>query len=480
MSSSKTFCLYKNVAFIFNIAFLLVTAGSCYCALAVDYGVFDARALSMGGTSVALGNASQAAFYNPALLTFKLSDEKKEAEILAKQKNNKPKKIIETRKLPEHNGRFYVPTLVVQASDTVTSVLNALDNNLDTKLSNAINNFNKLQIANSAALVSTSAIDLREVLNKIANKDLTINGFFGLSGGDSSGYEGSALYMGIRFMGVGTSKVTEADLALLDEYIVTTNALAAGASPLVIAVQHPNLVNDNGTLKDPTKTLTSSADVSALAITEGGMSVAREMIIAGQTLSIGMTPKVMLVNAYRKEINFTNSGLAGFNNSINQFSDTKSTYVTFNADIGAAILLAEHYRVGIAVKDVFSKDFNIEQNADPMTKLVGPDKSISLNPRSRLGLGYVNKKFSVGFDVDLTKFKPMTNETATQDISFGAEYRPFKAIALRAGLRQDLTSLREDAISLGIGFQLDRALIDFAYSESRDVKAGGFQFGWIF
>ena len=84
-------------------------------ALAIDYGVFDARALAMGGTTLAVGDTSQAQYYNPALLAFHSGDEDK------------------TR-----DGRTYFPTLVVQATDTVDAALDAVDKELDTKLSNAI------------------------------------------------------------------------------------------------------------------------------------------------------------------------------------------------------------------------------------------------------------------------------------------------------------------------------------------------------
>jgi hypothetical protein len=443
-----------------------ITSVTSETAFGLDYGIFDARGLGMAGTVVALASPAQAQFYNPALLTFKTE---KEVE------TNKYR-----RNLPTNDGHFYFPTLVVQASDTVNSVIDALNNNLDTKLTNSINSFNRQQIASSAAIVSDSATDLKEVLDKIVNKDLTINSFVGLAGGDSSGPEGSALYIGMEVIGVGTSVVTDSDLALLDEYIVATDALAAGASPLVVAVQHPQLINPNGTLIDPTKLLTSTADIGGLVILEGGMSVAREITLYGQTISLGLTPKIMQVNAYRKKINFNSSNLANLNASIDQFSDTKSTHITFNADLGFAIAFAQHYRVGLAVRDIFAKNFTAKQIPDPITHLKGPELDISLGPRPRLGFGYENKRFNIGLDYDLKKSKPLTNETPNQDMSIGAEYHLFKAIALRAGWRQDLTGVRENAVSVGVGFLLDRFLIEFAYSQSRDVTGGGFQMGWTF
>lgn len=435
----------------------LISAGLAQNALAIDYGVFDARALAMGGTALAVGDTSQAQYYNAALLAFHAGDEDK------------------TR-----DGRTYFPTLVVQASDTADSAINAIDDELDSKLSSAVNSYNSLRNAASAGLVAASATDLRKVLDDIANKDLTINSFFGLSVSEPSDHEGGAFYIGARVIGAGTSSITSADLTLLDNYITAMNAIAGGANPQTVAAQYPNLVNTNGTLKDPTKTLTSSADVSALAISEWGMAAAKEFTIWGQAVSFGITPKLMRVDAYRDSANFNNTTTNSIDATINQFSDTKSTHITFNSDIGVAAILAEHFRVGIAVKDLAAKDFTTHQADDPITGLARPDLIVKLRPRSRMGIGYVSESLSLGLDYDLKESTPIANEAPNQDLSLGAEYRLLDGLALRLGYRQDQTGVRENATSAGVGYRYRRLVMDIAYSESSDIRAGGLQMGWTF
>lgn len=439
------------------LACALLSAGLIQQAQAIDYGVYDARALAMGGTALAIGDTAQGQYYNPALLAFHTGDEDK------------------TR-----DGRTYFPTMVVQASNTVDSAINAVNDNLDSKLSTAVNNYNDLQNATSAGPVAASATDLRKVLNEIANKDVTINGFVGLSVSEPSDHEGGAFYIGARFIGAGTSKVTKTDLALLDEYIAAMNDIAGGATPQSVAAKHPNLVNTNGTLKDPTQTLSSSADVSALAIGEWGLAFAKEITFWGQAISFGVTPKLMRVDAYRDDANFNTSSVTSINDTINQFSDTKSTHITFNSDAGIAAIIADHYRVGVAIKDIAAKDFTTHQTADPITGLARPDLIVKLRPRSRMGLGYVNENFSIGMDYDLTESTPIANEAPNQDLSFGAEYRLFNALALRVGYRQDQTGVRQNATSAGVGYRYRRFVMDIAYSQSADMKAGGLQMGWTF
>lgn len=426
-------------------------------SLAIDYGVFDARALAMGGTALAVGDTAQAQYYNPALLAFHTGDEDK------------------TR-----DGRVYFPTMVIQASNTVESAQNAVDDKLDTKLSTAVNDFNASRTPESAGSVAASAGDLREVLDEIANKDLTVNGFVGLSVSEPSDREGGAFYIGARLIGVGTSQVTDSDLALLDDYIAAMNALAGGANPQVVAAQYPNLINPNGSLKDPTTSLTSSADVSALGIGEWGMAFAKEFTFWGQAVSFGVTPKLMRVDAYRDDANFNNSANGNVNNTIGKFSDTKSTYINFNADIGIAAIIAKHFRVGIALKDAVAHDFNIDQDIDPVTDVAPPDLVVKLRPRSRMGLAYVNERLSIGVDYDLEESTPMAKEAPSQDISLGGEYILFDGFAVRLGYRQDQTGLRDNATSAGIGYRWHRFVADVAYLQSADMKAGSLQMGWSF
>lgn len=426
-------------------------------ALAIDYGVFDARALAMGGTTLAVGNTSQAQYYNPALLAFHSGDEDK------------------TR-----DGRTYFPTLVVQATDTIDAAIDAVDEELDTKLSNAINAYNSVQSSANAASISASSNDLREVLDKIANKDVVMNSFFGLSVSEPSEREGGAFYIGARVIGVGTSSVTETDLTLLDDYIAAADALAAGATPQAVAAQYPQLVNTNGSLRDLTPTLDSSADVSALAISEWGMAAAKEFSFWGQAVSFGITPKLMRVDAFRDQASFNNVSSDSVGAQLDEFEDTKSTHITFNADFGIAAIIAKHYRVGIAIKDTFAKDFKTPQGLDPITGLARPDLVVKLHPRSRMGVGYVTNNLSLGLDYDLQESTPMANEAPSQDLSLGAEYRLFDTLALRLGYRQDQTGLRGNASSAGIGYRWRRFVMDIAYSESADMKAGGLQLGWAF
>lgn len=431
----------------------LLSAG----AGALDFGVMDARALAMGGTAVAVGNSAQAQYYNPALLGFHRGDEDL------------------TR-----DGRGLFPTLVARASNTVQDARDAVDDNLDDELSSAVTMFNTSPNAAGATAVAASAKDLRRVLNKLANKDVTLDGFVGYSMSEPSDHEGGAFYVGARVIGAGTSVVSGDDLTLLDNYISAMNELAGGDTLQQVAQRHPDLINTNGTLRDPTQALTSSADVSALAIGEWGMALGKEFEFWDQAVSLGITPKLMRVDAYRDQVNFNNQQTTSVDDTLDQFSDSKTTHIAFNADLGVAAIIAEHYRVGLAVKDAFAKNFRSHQENDPVTGLPRPDLILKLHPRSRMGVGYVNDSFSLGLDYDLQKSTPMANEAPSQNISFGAEYWVMPGWSVRMGYRQDQVGLRDSATSAGIGYQWRRFIAEFAYAKSDQSEAGGLQLGWAF
>src|SRR6478609_8282958 len=109
---------------------------------AFNYGIYDSRAMAMGGTAVAIGNTSQAQYYNPALLSFHDGDEDK------------------TR-----DGRFYFPTIVAQVANTIDSAVKASDDHLDTQLSDAVSGFNAAPDATTAGAVASGAHELRDVLD---------------------------------------------------------------------------------------------------------------------------------------------------------------------------------------------------------------------------------------------------------------------------------------------------------------------------
>ncbi|MDF3014306.1 MAG: hypothetical protein K0Q78_2510 [Cellvibrio sp.] len=423
---------------------------------AISYGIYDSRGLAMGGSVAAVGTHAQAAFYNPALLAFHDTEEEE-----------------------GRDGRVYLPTLVVQISDATETAIEAMDDELDVQLSNAINAFNAMPGTESAAQIAESAQELSDALDDIANQDLNVDGFIGFNISEPSNREGGQFYFGTRLIGGGVANVTEADSALLDDYIDSMNQIAAGVDPATVAAQYPQLISADGDLIDPTDTLTSNADVSALAISEWGLALARQFEWHDYIIAVGITPKLMRVDAFRDTADF-NDSLDSVEDGVDGLSDTQSTHMTLNADFGVAAIIKDHYRVSLTLKDAFEKSFTTVQEPDPVTGEVPPDLRVTLSSRARLGMGYVTEKLSLGLDYDLGEATPMASEPGTQELGLGVEYLVLDGLALRAGFRNDLTGLRANLLSGGLGYQWKRFVVDIAYVGGGDYRGGGLQLGWTF
>ncbi len=435
---------------------LLVAACSCSPAFAISYGIYDSRALAMGGAATAIGSHAQAAFYNPALLAF--HEEEEEAG---------------------RDGRVYIPNLVVQFTDGTESAIDAIEDELDTQLSSAIENFNDAPIETTAGLIRDVATDLRDVLDDIAQDDLSLDSFIGFNISEPSNREGGGFYFGARALAGGVANVSESDRALLGDYIDSMGRVATGEALTSVAADYPHLINSRGQLIDPTATLTSNADVSALIVSEWGMAMAKQFEFFDQSIAVGITPKLMRVDAFRDTADF-NDGLDSVDEAEDEFKDSQETHLAFNADFGIAATIAEHYRVRLTLKDAFKKTFSTQQDPDPVTGEPAPDLKVTLSSRARMGLGYVGDNFSIGLDYDLDESTPMAEEAGTQELSLGAEYVFWDSLALRAGYRNDQTGLHENMASAGLGYRWKRFVVDIAYASGGNYQGGGLQLGWTF
>lgn len=453
MSSLKPPCLKPTHKTLLSLIVAALT-GASLPSHAISYGIYDSRGLAMGGAATAIGSHAQAAFYNPALLAFHDLEEEQ-----------------------SRDGRVYLPNIVAQIYGVSQDTLEAVDEDLDIQVSDAITAFNNTPSAATAGALADRSQELRDVLDDLDSNDINLDSFIGFNISEPSMREGGAFYFGVRAIGVGATAISDTDGALLDDYIDAMQQVAAGADPSDVAAAYPAIFANGDDLLDVTDNLTSTADISALAIAEWGMAMAKEWEFWGQGVAFGITPKLLRVDAYRDNADFTSDDT---DISTDSFSDSKATHITFNADFGVAATIAEHYRVSIAVKDAFSKRFSTTQEPDPDTGITPPELTVKLSPRSRMGLGYVGEKFTLGVDYDLQEAKPMANEAATQELAVGTEYLIGAGIALRAGYRQDQASERDDVISGGIGYHWRRLVMDIAYAQGGEGKAVGLQLGWTF
>ncbi len=404
-------------------------------SFAENFGIYDSRGLAMGGTSVAAANNHQAQYYNPALLGLHDVDED-DAE----------------------DGRFVFPNIVLQIAGPVEEVGEAVNDDIDDQLKNAVSTYNQQQTSENAAVVASFTREVENVIQELNEDDLLADTYFGLSVSEPSLAEGGAFHFGVRAFSVGVANIDPEDLVLLDRYIDAIDLLAAGGSPDDLP---QDLVNEAGELIDPSDRLNSTADLGAIVIGEWAISMAKAFDVFGQSISLGVTPKLMQVEAFRDSTNFGQDDIS--------FSDSQSSHLSMNLDVGVAIEFLDYYRVGFAIKDAIPHDFEVKNDAP-----------IELRPRSRLGLAYVSDYLTIGVDVDIEENAPIASEVATQEASLGLEWSPINNLDLRLGYRHDMTALQSAVISTGIGYNLGGFSIEASYAESEELTGASMQMGWSF
>lgn len=397
----------------------------------LDYGVYDARSLAMGGTGVASATSQHALFYNPALLALYDGEEE------------------DTR-----HGRVYLPMIVAQVNDAVTDALDVVDDDLDDQLSAAIDAFNASPGSESAAAVAGAGTNLLNGINLIGNRELEGEAFLGFMVSEPSNREGGSFYFGTRAIAGGVSNVTQDDIDLLQSYIDAMNS----DNPLV---EYPELFNEDGSLVDPADSITSSADIGSLVITEWGVSLAKEFEFWGQPVSFGVTPKIMHVEIFRDDLTYSDSDY--------NYEDDKRRRVTMNADLGIAVPLGDYFRVGLAAKDIV-----------PQTYTGANNLSVETEARSRFAMAFVQKWVSVAIDVDLQKNQSLGAGLPGQELSAGIELSLIPWVHIRGGYTQDMEGLEDDVLSAGVGLRLGRFVADGAYAVSEGMQGGALQLGWTF
>lgn len=415
------------------LACAVATASSLliHTAQAEGYGIFEPEAMALGGAAVAIASPSNAAFYNPALLAQYSYDEDK-----------------------GRHGRLYFPSLGLSASQSTEDLYKIDDDQLVDEMSEAVDNFNANQDAESAGLVVDASRELLSALRDIQGDTLFADTFAGLTIAEPGDGQGGAFYIAGRGFGDGDlTGIADEDLELLQDYIDGLDFIASNGQS---GVAHPELFDGNG-LVDPGDQLLSTATAAAAAGVELGVAMAQSFSIDGQTIAVGITPKLMLLKTFDAELNLADS----------QVDTTRDDQWQrrLNADIGMAAKIGR-FNLGLAVKDLFRHNLETPQG-----------QSIIIEPKPRLGIGYLGDRFKVGVDYDIAPIKPVASGLESQDLALGVEWYAHRMLALRFGYKEDLQGHHGTALSAGIGFSWGRFLMDLSYVESDEELATSLQFG---
>ena len=423
----------KPTLFSFACASLLLATPTVNAG--TTYGIYDARTLAMGGTSVASASNDNALFYNAALLAF--NEE------------------IEER---TQDSRILLPIIAPQLSESAFDVEDISNQSLPDNVSRAVDAFNAGPDALTAQAVVDSAAGLDARVSDLDDEDLFGDIYVGLAISEPGKHQGAGFFLGTRLLGGGAPDITDADLALLDAYQEGLQFVASGGDQ---GAPHPELFDANGALIDPNDTFDSTVEATGVAIIEVGVAMSTQTQLFGHSVAAGVALKMQEVETFEDIERLVDDRIDTDRN--------EETEVNFNIDIGLAKDFGERWRVGLAVKDAIPYDYDTSLGT-----------TIRLRPRPRLGAAYHVNRLQLALDIDLIGNEPLGNEAETQELAAGAEWAFGRALKLRGGYRMDLRGERDAVLSAGVGAVWKRLAMDVAYAQGSDVRAAALQFGLVF
>jgi len=398
------------------------------------FGIYDARTLAMGSTSVASATNGNAQFYNPALLAF-------------------------NTEIEEHtqDARFYFPLLISHLSESALTIEDVSRDDPEQLISRAIDDFNANPDALTARRVADAAASFDASLASLEDEDLFADIYIGTGGGEAGLFKGAGFFFGARVLAGGESAVTAEDRALLANYQAALTFIATNGPQ---GVAHPELFDANGALVDPNDDFDSTASASGAIVKEAGVAMSRQIQLFGNSIAAGITIKAQTIEAFEDVERIVDDRIHVDANS--------KFHAGLNLDLGFAKAYGENLRIGLAIKDVVPRDYRTSQNA-----------VVRFRPRARLGAAYQLARLQLSGDIDVTRNKPIGTEKPTQEAAIGAEWG-FDAVKLRAGYRYDILSNRDGVASAGAGVAWNRLVFDLAIAGSGDAKSAAMQFGIAF
>ncbi|EMK6952470.1 conjugal transfer protein TraF [Vibrio cholerae] len=224
----------------------------------------------------------------------------------------------------------------------------------------------------------------------------------------------------------------------------------------VIAKANVAAKSGNSANEVKTRYESSDVDLTAFGYTEVGLAVGKQVVLGGQTVALGVTPKVQQLRTYQD-----NASVKSFD--LDDYDKSEMKDNAFNLDMGA-VWLIDQYRVGIVAKDLFAKDIQT-QNRNNTYKL---DTQIAVSG------SYVSDFFIAAVDLDLTKQRRFNGDNDdTQFMRFGLEGNVWGWAQLRAGYEVDLQNSLDNSVSVGLGVSpWDVVSFDLAGSYAGDNQFG--------
>ena len=455
----------NKASFIAGLAPVLLLFSSQVAAL--PYQSLSPRILSMGGVGVASGDESGAAFTNPALLAS--SPEVEGFRVV----------------LPVLGRSFSDPDGLLDKTDSYQAA------GLEANLTEAIVAYEELDA--SSVRITDATEDVLEVkaaaqsvadvsqlmldeLQKITGRPVQGEFLSGVTIRIPNKRLAASLIMDSRVVAGGVFVFSDEVLlqGVVDAATTSANAedqdqLDALEQNTVIAGQI--LPEEDVEPVNAVENLTSNLSARGAIVSEIGLVLSREVVVAGHDVAVGVTPKLVKVQTFHY--------VQGINTASFDTDLGRREYTDFNFDIGLAKSFGNGWRTGLAVMNLLGKAYDTRPYSS-VSEVTPVPAVFKIDPQVRLGVSYGHEKFTLAADFDVTENDSAGFEPSTQYVGLGAELALSDWGQLRAGYRHNLSDADDDMPSLGFGFSPFGVRIDMAVAANDDKEVFSFQLGFNF
>lgn len=429
----------------------------------------DPRTLGMGGASTAAADGPNAVLYNPALASPGMRGYSSGVTLptVGGTVADREDFFDAYDDFDDSNVIERIEGDIRAFNDTFGMIQTRIDNDEYQTTQELESDINLL--SGDLSQVDDTRVELEDRVAAMSDKPVT----FELRGsgafGTQLGQWGTGIHYEGRAYGGGLFSLDDTDFDLVD----STFGQAAGIVDCLEDAASGQTVDDqrleecrNSSLPDEqtADNFNSTFQFQGALMREFGFTLARDFQVGGRELAFGVTPKLVEVETYDYVVTVQDEANV-------DLGDREQSHDNVNVDLGFALPLSDHLRMGATVRNLFSQSYGTVEG-----------REIELEPQARAGLSYDRRLFTLAGDLDLTENQAMGFGPETRFLSLGGELRPLSWLHLRAGYRMNLASsdLIEDVASVGFGLSPGPIRFDVGVAGNDDEASGFLQFGVVF
>lgn len=394
---------------------------------------FDARAIALGGSTVANGLGVNGVIDNPASLLVAKREGTRAQFLFGGALDGRDHSDLLDVFLDEDNQDL--PDDLASAIDDLSNAVVSADCTGDNFLTAADSTI----CLNNTALVAELSNEAVVILDEISDELVEAVG----QGQLGFAVTGTAIPFAFHFTarasisGIGTIDDEDREFASTINDILQDDILTLGEIRDNINF---NIQGASVSIDEPEDVLVSTGDGTAMTRAQFGFSVGASFELGGTAVDIGITPKFSQLTAFGIEAELSDAFDEAAESFQSQFDDSEARETSFTFDLGASAQLSRvPLRVSAVLRNIVPESINTATGFEFET-----------TPQLLAGVVHHGKRLNFMGSI---AFNPADLDgIETQPVALGVEFKT-GAFALRGGISTDLGRI-DDEVALSAGVKL--------------------------